>query len=293
LLAALALLGEALVAEAWGSDGHKITAQVAQALLSPAEMQRVDSILGEGASLASVATWADQVRDKLPWSAALHFSERPKGLCYFDYTRDCTDEKGVQDRCVVGAILNYTQRLRTSQDLEAKEEALKFVIHFLGDIHQPLHFGWTSNRGGNDLIVKEGWEHGRKTDLHSVWDEGIISGLKQRAHANEEEIAQNLTQELHSDMSAEYRLWSACLSNTGGSLIVCLERIANESALDACTYAYRDDKGQEVIPGEELGKAYFETRAVVVRSRLAAGGVRLAAILKHALNGFVPEVLLV
>ena len=75
------------------------------------------------------------------WSERLHFVDTPDWLCEFDFTRDCPN--GV---CAVGAVVNYTRRLLPGSDLDSEQrvEALKFLVHFVGDLHQPLHVGFTS-----------------------------------------------------------------------------------------------------------------------------------------------------
>ena len=103
---------------------------------------QTSSILN-GQSLADVANWADQVKSNpaYSWSYGYHFVDTPDWACNFDYSRDCAD-----DSCVVGAIANYTKRLQSYTGSE-QEVALKFVIHFVGDVHQPLHCGFTSDKG--------------------------------------------------------------------------------------------------------------------------------------------------
>mmetsp|Transcript_141467 Transcript_141467/g.439714 ORF Transcript_141467/g.439714 Transcript_141467/m.439714 type:complete len:293 (-) Transcript_141467:85-963(-) len=281
MISLLALFAGARTAAAWGPHGHKIVAQVAQALLSKEEATRVADILG-GEDLASVANWADELRDDKAyrWSEKLHFINMPDGKCVFDYSRDC-----VEDECVAGAILNFTSQVG-SEDKDTQLTALKFVTHFVGDIHQPLHVGWTTDKGGNTIEVEEGWSHDRREKLHAVWDSGLIYGIEDSVHVKEEDIAKNLTKELLSgDMQEEFKTWSACLSSADAAgLKACVTTTAKESAKDACTYAYVDAEGKKVVEDEDLDEAYFETRAPVVRSRLAAGGARLAAILKYALK---------
>merc|ERR1719313_231381 len=101
---ALALAFAAL-ATAWGPDGHEITAAIA-ASLHPEVEKKVQMILGESSDDAS--TWADEIKhEKIwSWSEPIHFVDVPDGACNFDYGRDC-----VNDKCVVGAILNFTNQV--------------------------------------------------------------------------------------------------------------------------------------------------------------------------------------
>ncbi|KAF3335853.1 Endonuclease 2 [Carex littledalei] len=96
--------------------------------------------------LASECSWADVVRGAYPWSSALHYVDTPDNLCTYDYTRDCHDSSGATGRCVVGAINNYTAQLTTYPSTTYNlTQALVFLSHFMGDVHQPLHVGFTTD----------------------------------------------------------------------------------------------------------------------------------------------------
>ncbi|CAI0553123.1 unnamed protein product, partial [Linum tenue] len=114
---------------------------------------------------------------KYHWSSALHYIDNPDKLFSYSYNRDCKDEKGEKGRCVDGAIQNYTTQLLTyKSDQSSKSgfrltEALLFLSHLMGDIHQPLHVGFTSDKGGNTINIH--W-YKTKTVLHHAWDDNII-----------------------------------------------------------------------------------------------------------------------
>ncbi|KAF9674080.1 hypothetical protein SADUNF_Sadunf10G0090600 [Salix dunnii] len=133
-----------------------------------------------GNDLGSVCSWADKVRFRYQWSAPLHFINTPD-VCIYKYTvRDCEDDTGEKGRCVAGAINNYTTQLLTynsgsSQADNNLTEALLFLSHFMGDIHQPLHVGLASDRGGNTIDVhwytrKEVLHHNDWADLIPRWE---------------------------------------------------------------------------------------------------------------------------
>jgi len=134
--------------------------------------------------------------------------------------------------------------------------------------------------------VEESWEHDTHMHLHQVWDFGIIDGMMEKSGLDEAGLAKEWTEELKSgDLLQNFTAWSHCLSSESeDGLKNCVETIASESIKDACTYAYVDAEGQKVTNGEDLNEAYYKTRAPIVKSRLAAGGVRLAMILKYALK---------
>nr|CBA32582.1 hypothetical protein Csp_D32870 [Curvibacter putative symbiont of Hydra magnipapillata] len=95
----------------------------------------------------------------------------PRGDCNYQQERDCPDGK-----CVIAAIDRQIEVLRTPGDDEKRLTALKYVVHFIGDIHQPLHAGFGDDRGGNSYQLQAFM---RGSNLHAVWDTGLIKSLKQ------------------------------------------------------------------------------------------------------------------
>lgn len=122
---------------AWGADGHRVIGSIANKYLSKIASNQVESLLGTS-DLSTVATWADSVKhtSAYRWSSKLHFINTPDWECGFSPVSDCAG-----NRCLSGAISNYTQRLESQYSDDDREEALKFLVHFVGDIHQPLHVG--------------------------------------------------------------------------------------------------------------------------------------------------------
>ncbi|VDB87939.1 unnamed protein product [Peniophora sp. CBMAI 1063] len=177
---------------AWGAAGHEIVATLAQMHLHPPVLPVICSILyptepAASCSLASVATWADKIRFRARWSAPLHYvgglDDYPPDSCEFPGTRGWAGKQNIN---VLGGIRNVTNILTefvsdnsarggvqaaSASELELAQEALKFLIHFLGDVHQPLHLTGR-DRGGNS--VKVSW-NGRVTNLHSLWDGLLIA----------------------------------------------------------------------------------------------------------------------
>lgn len=171
---------------AWGVLGHRIVAQLAQKQLTPAAQSQVDHLLAlQGAHrLADVASWADDLRDLDPalfkQTAKLHYINFRSSDCLYDPPRDCR-----AGQCVVAAIGHYASILgdRSLPDAQ-RAQALDFVVHFVGDVHQPLHAGYRNDKGGNDFQVR--W-HGRGTNLHKIWDTTMLNArsLSYQAYANE------------------------------------------------------------------------------------------------------------
>ena len=169
------------VAWAWDQEGHSIVAEIAQRRLGPAAADMVDRVLGRGHSLASVASWADDVRDTAPETYNWHFVDIPIGSNEFDLARDCAPSP--QGDCVVAELDRLRRELRCATG-EQKAEALKFAVHFIGDIHQPLHTV-LEDKGGNEIPVvvnMNGLICIRKckpapieTNLHAAWDTYLIT----------------------------------------------------------------------------------------------------------------------
>lgn len=175
LSAAVACLIAAAPAWAWGPLGHRIVADLAAARLTPATRQQVDALLASehAGSMADIASWADELRDD-PTQAALGKATAPlhyvnmHGSCVFKPAEDCPDGK-----CVVDAIDHYAAILGNRSLPEAERaQALNFVVHFVGDVHQPLHAGYRQDRGANDYQVQF---EGKGGNLHRVWDSGLLS----------------------------------------------------------------------------------------------------------------------
>ena len=223
----------------WGPQGHEIIATYAQLTGNVNTINKYTTLLGT--SLANVSNWADEVKeyDDYKWSAILHYVDTPDNLCTYVRDRDCVDEQ-----CVTGAIRNYTQQLNDV-------EGIKFTIHFVGDVHQPLHVGFTSDRGGNTIQVK--W-YKHSHNLHYVWDTGIISHRLLDFNNNILDYTKYLIDNIKiDDNNTNYDDW------------------ATESVKLACSNAYTDETN--------LGDDYYNENLPVVEKRLALAGYRLQNIL--------------
>jgi hypothetical protein len=132
------------LAHAWGVEGHQVIATLAEQQLTAAARQEVARLLAlePGETLASVSTWADEHRN--PQTAAWHYVNFPRGDCHYVAARDCPDGS-----CVVEALNRQIEVLGSSASDEVRLKALKYVVHFVGDVHQPLHAGYKDDRGGS------------------------------------------------------------------------------------------------------------------------------------------------
>ncbi|XP_027348709.1 endonuclease 4-like isoform X1 [Abrus precatorius] len=300
----------------WGKEGHYAICKITQEYLSEDALFAVKQLLPPSAEgdLAAVCSWADEVRHnyRYRWSSALHYVDTPDFMCNYEYCRDCHDSSGHKHRCVTGAIYNYTMQLKSADAGTLSElnynltEALMFLSHFVGDVHQPLHVGFVGDLGGNSIIVRWYW---RKTNLHhvgvqnrgldlfviiplpvnyavnglnsvililvlvQVWDDMIIQSALKTFYGSDlsimiQAIQRNITDNWSSDVS----IWEHCAHN----YTACPYQYASESISLACKFAYRN-----ATPGSTLEDDYFLSRLPIVEKRLAQGAVRLAAILNR------------
>lgn len=162
-------------ARAWGTTAHQAIAIIAEHHLTPVARTQVDSLLAleSGATLASISTWADETRNGS--TAKWHYVNLPRDTCNFDSERDCANEQ-----CVVGAIEREVAVYRSDAPPTKRLVALKYLVHLVADVHQPLHAGFADDKGGNRYQVHA---FGRGTNLHAVWDSGMIDATGLSAEA--------------------------------------------------------------------------------------------------------------
>lgn len=161
-------------AHAWGALGHRLIASLAWDDLTPQTRRQIDDLLaGEAVpTLAGIASWADDLRENDPGlgrkSARWHYVNLGEHDCVYRMPRDCPGGD-----CVVEAIRTQAAILADRGKPRAERlQALKFVVHFVGDAHQPLHAGYGHDKGGNDVQIH--W-NGTGTNLHSLWDRRMLT----------------------------------------------------------------------------------------------------------------------
>ncbi|RVU49867.1 endonuclease [Rubrivivax rivuli] len=164
---AAGLLGAASSAGAFGGAGHRLIAETAEARLSPAARAEAQRLLAlePGATLASISTWADENRSL--GTARWHYVNFHRGeSCQYEPARLC-----IEGECVVGALQKQMALLAQAGTTDAERlTALKYVVHLVADVHQPLHAGFFDDRGGNSFQL-QAFERG--TNLHALWDTGL------------------------------------------------------------------------------------------------------------------------
>jgi hypothetical protein len=249
-----------LRAEAWGVSGHRIVAMIAENHLTQRARLRVTQLLGDDVTLASVASFADEIRNSRPETKQFHFVDIPLAANNYDSNRDCpeTDEGD----CVIAAIERFRRELSSEgESVGRRRFALKFLVHLIGDMHQPLHCADNNDRGGNDVKVTWFGRSGKGINLHSVWDSLII----EEAALEDAEFAEALEEGLTTQ---------SIQTRQSGTII----QWALEAHKAARNHAYR-------IPrNKRLGQAYYDRTFAVVDEQLLRGGLRLAKILNDTLQ---------
>jgi len=166
----LALLCAAFPALAWGPEGHALVARIAETQLKPETRARVAEILGPDSTMTSMSSWPDEIRRSQPQTGPWHYVDIPIDKPGLDMARDCPN-----GNCVIGAIAAMRARLRDpALAADQRREALMYVIHFIGDMHQPLHCSNNNDRGGNEVHIVF---QGQPGNLHSLWDSGLLARM--------------------------------------------------------------------------------------------------------------------
>lgn len=259
LLAAAALLVTPALTDStdamrWGGMGHRVIARVAASRLSPATRREVRRLLGNE-SLAKVSTWADEVRRDRPATAPWHYVNIPI------YDSVYRPERVCRDGCVISA-LEQQLKLLADRSLPRTEraEALKWVVHLVGDMHQPMHVGDRGDRGGNDTRIT--WDT-LPGNLHGLWDTGLLlaTGLDENA--------------LVTMLERRLRQRGDLVALTGGSI----EDWAMESHA-----ASRDVVYGFLPPSLALDRSYLVKVRPALEDRLLRASARLTALLERALR---------
>jgi len=239
---------------AWGPEGHEVVAHLAGMNLTPKARAGVAALLGgeAEASMAIASNWADEIRDARPQTSSWHYVNLEiDGDLRYVPARDCR-----ADNCVVGQILRDEAILKSNAPAAAKAEALKFLIHLVGDIHQPLHAADNNDRGGNEVRVIV--RRGRPETLHHVWD-GDVVALQGR---NPALVARGIDGALSPAQKASFM--------AAGPPTVWAEH----SAAIAKTIVY-----PQVAPSGTLDSRALAVDAQVARQQLARAGYALAGAL--------------
>jgi hypothetical protein len=277
----LAGVGLPAKAYAWGDTAHQIVCKIAYDLTSEEGRALVDEIRTEGGPPAAATfhescTWPDEVRNgPFRGTRTEHFLVVAAGAPNVDLARDCASLD-----CVTSAIQRYGAIVArdpedSSRDRIARAAALRFLGHFVGDLHQPLHVAHYGDWGGNRTPVT--WFgsarfEGRPMQLHRVWDDEILNQAGYTSVAAGGRLAARIAEsEAASWRSFDLVAWT------------------DESYHLANSHAYRRADGSRVKPGDALGQDYFEWTRPVAETQVMKAAVRLAHLLDAAATGALPR----
>jgi hypothetical protein len=256
LLAASLAVMPVQQAMAWGASGHSVVAEIAQRRLERRALHQIKYLLGGEVSLASIASWADDIEAQRSGTVNWHFVNIPYDATSYIPERDCRETP--KGDCVINAIERSRATLADrSAPKRQRAEALMFLVHLVGDIHQPLHVADRNDAGGNRVAVTF---YGSPMSLHLVWDVGIIERRSYDWGAHVRQIEQD---------------WlpgkNIAALQEGGPVSWALE--AHKAAVEVA-YDVQED--------HELGDAYYQRSLPIVQRQLGLAGIRLARILNEA-----------
>jgi|SRR5579859_2640352 len=246
---------------AWGREGHRITALIAWNRLTPAARQQVSDLLGGGGrgSVEQASTWADEVRPSRPETAPWHYVNIEISNTNYEPARDCPDSN-----CVIAQVQKDVRIIADRQlATPIRAEALRFLIHFVGDLHQPLHCADNHDRGGNDVRVAVG---ARQTNLHAVWDTDVITSMGEEPDA----VASTLDAQITPEQAKAWSLGSP--ADWGNETFEIAKR-----AIYAAIPGEGGTRAPIVLPTD-----YAARERVLAATQLEKAGVRLAALLNGA-----------
>lgn len=279
-------------AHSWDLNGHWIVSLIAGNLISDQATRYIKQTLPTDKaqdiprSMAFASAWADFIihdpTNGYGWSANLHFANSQYPTCAaFDTKINCPG-----GRCIVTAIANYTMRASDFNLPHAQRvEAVKFLIHMMGDIHQPMHLGFQRDDGGTKL-----WLNDPATTLHNVWDESLFGWHidkheKENRHRiwNYYAVADDLLEQLETYISSGKQMKTfISLDDLSEEkkVLARVERIAHEtSSKYTCSHAYKHVDGSWILKNDDLDEDYFKSRADIMLRQFMRAGWRLASLL--------------
>lgn len=245
---------------AWGHEGHEIIADVATHYLTKRAKKKLNFYLHylHKKSLAQIANWADKYKETHPQTGPWHYVDIPLKAKTYNARKYCKNGD-----CIITKLEHFEVQLSDpARTTKQRARALEFVVHFVGDLHQPLHCADNHDRGGNDVHVVF---MGDSTNLHRVWDYGIIDQTGMNVKQYTKYLLNTYAPKHHVNI---YQLKK-------GSFI----QWAMQSHHLAVKYAYGDKPKDNI-----LTKKYYNECKPIVDQQLFDAGVRLAGVLNRILT---------
>jgi len=261
---ALVSLLAALPAFGWGVEGHRIVAAIADKYLNDKARAEVKRLLYRDQSLADVANFADSYRVYHTNTGPWHYVDIPLTATNYDAKRDCESHQG----CLIEQLEIFKKQLADTTEVKSNRVfALKFVVHLVGDVHQPLHCEDSDNdRGGNSVRVTFFGEARRSAtsrtywNLHAIWDTGLIM------HTGLDET--NYVQTLTTNLTAA----TIKTLQTGTTIEWAMQ------SHDKAKIAY------QFPANHDLDQSYYDKAKPILDDSLLKGGLRLARVLNETLG---------
>ena len=258
--AALLLPSPAL---AWGKTGHRVIAAIADTQLSGLARAQIEQILGPGESLDEAANWPDEMR-----SAPGNFWQKTSVPWHFMDFNGIVYDRAPPEGDALEALHHFTAVLKDANaSVPEKQEALRWIVHLVGDLHQPLHVGRPGDEGGGKIAVTF---FGKPSNLHVVWD----SGIPDNEQLSFTELAAKLERHLAprdiiADWDVNPRDWVSESAEVREQIYADLPKPKKP--------VRKMKKGQSLLP--DVGYSYVFKFQPVIERQLQRGGVRLAAYL--------------
>lgn len=250
---AVILVGLGIIFASWGYTGHRTIGQLAENHLTPAAKSAIKDLLGD-TSIADACTWADDARRDPQFKATAnwHFLNLPLGLSFKDF-KAMIDTIG--DDNVYNALRKAENQLADKNTPKQQQVyALKFILHLVGDLHQPMHISRAEDKGGNTIQLNY---EGKGTNLHSLWDTKLLehesADYKGLALKYDNISAQDIKQ-WQKDPLVQW-LWESY-------------------QISSQLYAEVDAMGKQVIDD-----TYYQKYQPVVQKRIQQAAIRLAGVL--------------
>jgi len=248
-----------IISISWGYKGHRAVATIAQNHLNPKAKSVVSALLG-GENMTDLSTWADE--HKNPTTSKWHFLNLPLGLNHNQFIEEVNSPGKIN---IYGAIIKEEAILSDKKSSsEQKNNALKYLIHLVGDAHQPMHVSRAEDKGGNTIQVR--FDNGG-TNLHSLWDSKLIDheGL------SEDEIAKKY------DWANESQI----------------KKWQSSTPMDWLWESYQisSELYADIKPGQKLDDTYYKKYIATIHLRIDQAGIRLAGELNRLFDGTtVPKI---
>jgi hypothetical protein len=256
---------------AWGKTGHRVVAAIADTQLSGLARAHVREILRPGESLVDAANWPDEMR-----SDPAIFWQKTATPWHYVTLNGITYDHAPSEGDALEALDHFSKVLKDpAASLADKQTALRFVIHLVGDLHQPLHVGKCCDRGGNDVNVT--W-FGKPTNLHAVWDSQLVD----EEQLSFTELAAKLERHMSDRQLIAWwdinpRDWMSESGEYRDTLYPAAADMPKPKKGEKVKKVKKVKKGEAVLPA--LSYSYVYRFTPLMEQRLSQGGARLAAYL--------------